>query len=166
MTERLIRSSVAPKLPAIIPWALAGAVFLALQIYAYGAWMLSPDFRPTSHGPDPVPAQVLNIIRGYEIINSVIGVAALIWFVVGIVRTKRINTARLLLLRADASGETAIERGVGRFAGGATRALLRILAFIAFCNVLNLAYTTAMGVHALYGDAWPRDMPSWLANEQ
>ena len=29
-----------------------------------------------------------------------------------------------------------------------------------------LGYTTAMGIHAMYADPWPRDMPSWLSDEQ
>lgn len=72
-----------------------------------------------------------------------------------------------LLMHADARGYTAIERGIEHFASSPRLAtVMRVLAFIAFCNVLNLAYTTAMGVHALYVDPWPGNMPSWLSNEQ
>ncbi|ACA95918.1 MULTISPECIES: spirocyclase AveC family protein [Burkholderia] len=71
-----------------------------------------------------------------------------------------------LLMSADNNGYTAIERGVDRLDGhAALRTALRVLAFVAFCNVLNLVYTTAMGVHALYADPWPADMPSWLVNK-
>ncbi|TDY27070.1 uncharacterized protein DUF5135 [Paraburkholderia sp. BL6665CI2N2] len=70
-----------------------------------------------------------------------------------------------LLLHVDADGFTPIERGAQNLALSPwRRTAMRILAFIAFCNVLNLTYTTAMGVHALYADSWPTDMPSWLAN--
>lgn len=72
----------------------------------------------------------------------------------------------LLLVHVDSRGHTVIERGVTRIASGPWRVGLRILAFIAFCNLLNLAYTTAMGVHALSIEQWPANMPSWLANEQ
>jgi hypothetical protein len=72
-----------------------------------------------------------------------------------------------LLLSVDSNGYTAIERGVERLeCHSAIRTALRVLAFIAFCNVLNLAYTTAMGVHAVFADPWPADMPSWLANSR
>jgi hypothetical protein len=72
-----------------------------------------------------------------------------------------------LLLHVDSAGFTAIEDGVDRIAWPpAVRTALRVLAFVAFCNVLNLAYTTAMGVHAMYADPWPADMPSWLANSR
>lgn len=71
-----------------------------------------------------------------------------------------------LLMSADNNGYTAIERGVDRLeCHTAVRTALRVLAFVAFCNVLNLVYTTAMGVHALYADPWPADMPSWLVNK-
>ncbi|MFT0170342.1 spirocyclase AveC family protein [Paraburkholderia mimosarum] len=72
-----------------------------------------------------------------------------------------------LLMSVDGNGYTAIERGVERLECHAVvRTALRVLAFVAFCNVLNLAYTTAMGVHAVYADPWPADMPSWLANDR
>ena len=72
-----------------------------------------------------------------------------------------------LLMNADERGYTAIERGIENFSSSPwLGTVLRILAYIAFCNLLNLAYTSAMGVHALYVDAWPSDMPSWLSNEQ
>ncbi|NBB50411.1 spirocyclase AveC family protein [Rhizobium sp. CRIBSB] len=72
-----------------------------------------------------------------------------------------------LLFYADASGQTAIEKGVEQVPGpGWMKTAARVLAFIAFCNVLNLTYTSAMGVHALYADDWPANMPSWLSNEQ
>jgi hypothetical protein len=72
-----------------------------------------------------------------------------------------------LLYYADANGQTAIERGVERVSGAKWKqTAARMLAFIAFCNVLNLSYTIAMGIHARYVDPWPNHMPSWLANEQ
>ena len=72
-----------------------------------------------------------------------------------------------LIYKADSNGQTAIERGVEAIGGAPWRkTMARVLAFVAFCNVLNLGYTSAMGVHAMYVDPWPTDMPSWLANEQ
>ena len=72
-----------------------------------------------------------------------------------------------LLNSRDSHGYTAIERGLDplqRNRGWATS--LRVLAFVGFCNVLNLAYTSTSGILALSADPWPRNMPSWLANEQ
>jgi hypothetical protein len=71
-----------------------------------------------------------------------------------------------LLLHADSDGYTLIERGAKSIVQPALRTTTRVLAFVAFCNLMNLAYTTAMGVHAVYADPWPAEMPSWLANEQ
>jgi hypothetical protein len=73
-----------------------------------------------------------------------------------------------LLLHAKADGTTVIEGGLDRLPltrSGPGRAVARVLAFVAFANLCNLSYTTAMGVHALYVDPWPT-MPSWLANGQ
>lgn len=70
-----------------------------------------------------------------------------------------------LVLFSDENGLTVIERGSERFSGG-VRTALRILAFIAVCNLANFLYTTGMGIHALFADPWPKDMPSWLSDEQ
>lgn len=70
-----------------------------------------------------------------------------------------------LLLRMGPDGRTAIETGLDRFSPR-LRETMRILAFVAFCNLLNFGYTTSMGVHALFADPWPSDMPSWLASGQ
>jgi hypothetical protein len=76
--------------------------------------------------------------------------------------------AAFLLFYADDNGLTLVDRGLDQVAPASaktTRNILRVLAFIAFANLGNLSYTTAMGVHALYVDNWP-EMPSWLANSQ
>jgi len=303
----------------IVFWSALGAFFLVLQIYVFGAWILSEDFRPTAVGPDPIPGYSLWAVRIYEAI-SVVGLLFVIpWFIRGIRKTGRIDHFRLLMLgflatywsdpwlnflrpmftynahavnfgcwcefipfwqsengsriaepllinapayffsfagtawmalwsmrkarekwpgigtaglclmafigvwigmglmdvfatrvihfdawpgahqrlsfwggefyqfpiyefvafptifvicafvvfHADWKGDSVIERGIGRLAIRSTKAksALRILAFVGLCNVLNLAYTTALGVHALYVDQWP-NLPSWLANEQ
>jgi hypothetical protein len=71
------------------------------------------------------------------------------------------------LFYRDPAGLTPIEQGVDRVGGGAGfRVTLRVLALIAFCNLMNLGYTTTMGVLALHVPSWPANMPSWLANEQ
>ncbi|MEO5598545.1 MAG: spirocyclase AveC family protein [Novosphingobium sp.] len=71
-----------------------------------------------------------------------------------------------LLFYADTDGRTAIERGLEHLVAPAWKLqMFRILAFVGFCNVLNLTYTTAMGIHAVYADPWPA-IPSWLANGQ
>lgn len=70
-----------------------------------------------------------------------------------------------LLHRRDAAGHTAIERAFVT-APGHLRTALRVLAFIGFCNLMNLAYTATMGVLGTATAPWPETMPSWLITEQ
>lgn len=310
--------SVSRRWPLLF-WAALGLAFLATQLYVYGAWILSDDFRPTLPGPDAIPEHSRIAMLVYEVLSLATLAYALVWFFRGIRRSGRLDSTRLLmigwlsaywldpflnflkpmftynayafnygcwcefipgwqtpngariaepllidapayfysfagtaliglaamkmakarfqgiglfgqtlagfvgvwlsmglldivatrylhfdawpgafqqlafwggrfyqfpvyefilfpstfiacaylLLHADERGQTAIERGVEHFAQRPRLStLLRILAFIGFCNLLNLTYTSAMGVHALYVDDWPKDMPSWLSNEQ
>lgn len=302
----------------VLIWAALGALFLALQFYAYGAWILSPDFRATPVGPDPVPARARIVMDVYQWVSMLTLIVVIPWFINGIRRTGTLDTTRLFMVgwlsaywldpflnflrpmftynaygfnrgcwcehipfwqtpngariaepllidppsyfytfagtalaalwfmrtakarwpgleswgmglagfagvwltmglldigmtyffhfdawpgsfqalsfwggtfyqfpiyefilfpstfvacaflihHADPSGRTAIERGIERVAGARRQTFVRVLAFIAFCNVLNLAYTSGMGLHAVWADNWPKDMPSWLANEQ
>lgn len=301
----------------IVLWALAGAAFVAVQFYVYLAWMLSPDFRPTDPGPDPIPDYSRIAMRVFEIYSLTVGAAVLVWFVRGIQRDGRIDAVRLmmigwlsaywldpflsalrpmftynayltnmgcwcefipgwqsvngsriaepllvdppnyffnftatalaglwamqkararwpglgviglslwslpaiwvvmgildvlatrllhfdawplatqslsfwggefyqfpayefvifpaafvacalLLMYRDAEGHTAIERGLSGVPQG-WQTTARVLAFCAFCNVLNLTYTSTMAALSLTADPWPENMPSWLANEQ
>lgn len=303
----------------LVVWGAIGSVFLAVQLYVYGAWIRSDDFRPTLRGSDPIPDHSRWAMTIYEVLSLVSLAFAIVWFIRGIRKSGRLDSTRLmmigwlsaywldpflnflrpmftynayafnygcwcefipgwqtpngsriaepllidapayfysfagtallglavmrkakarfpsigvagltlagfvgvwvsmglldivatrylhfdawpgafqqlsfwggnfyqfpiyefilfpstfiacafLLMHADASGHTAIERGIESFSSNPwVGTLLRVLAYIAFCNLLNLAYTSAMGVHALYVDAWPVDMPSWLSNEQ
>jgi hypothetical protein len=79
-------------------FAGVGAVFLVLQIHTFASWMLSPEFRATPVGADPVPANIKSIIDHYQIINSVVGVLALLWFIQGIIRHRGIGPVRLMMV--------------------------------------------------------------------
>jgi hypothetical protein len=316
MSEMVVRRSTAWH--RVYAWAALGTLFAFAQIYAYVAWILSDDFRPVDLGADPIPESVKATIDHYQWVSMLLLIPVVIWFVYGIVKSRRIDAVRLmmmgwlsaywldpwldflrpmftynayavnfgcwcrfipfwqsphariaepvlidapsyfytftgtavvalwamravrkcwprtgnvgltlagfaaiwmtmglldiaasrfmgfdawpgafqrvsfwdghyyqfpvyefllfpsafvasafLLMSVDSKGYTAIERGVDRLeCHAAVRTALRVLAFVAFCNVLNLAYTTAMGVHAVYADPWPADMPSWLANNR
>lgn len=316
-TQPRYRAATAARIQPIVWWAVLGAGFVLLQIYVYGAWMLSPDFRPTDPGPDPIPAYSRNAMRIFEIISVTVGLVVLVWFVRGIRRQGHIDAVRLmmvgwlsaywldpwlsfmrpmftynayltnrgcwcefipgwqsvngariaepllvdppnyfynftatamagvwamnkasarwpglgalglslaalpaiwlamgvldvaatrllhfdawplstqslsfwggrfyqfpayeflifpadfiacayLLYRRDAAGHTRLERGLERVSPR-WQTTARVLAFCAFCNLLNLAYTSTMAVISLGADPWPADMPSWLANEQ
>ena len=304
---------------AYVFWSIFGGFFLALQIYAYAAWIASPDFMPTPPGPDPIPPIVRYSTIGYQIFAMLSLIPALIWFVLGIRKTGKIDTTRammigwlsaywldpfisflrpmfvynasafnygcwcthipfwhtphgsriaeplliiapsyfytftftalialwamqrarrqwpgvgniglalagfagiwltmevldvvatrfmgldgwlvsfrsvslwagtpyqfpiyelllfpapfvacaFLLYYVDADGYTVIERGLGSAGGGQWRRNgLRLLIFIAFCNLMNLAYTASMGIAATAADPWPAGVPSWLADGQ
>jgi hypothetical protein len=72
-----------------------------------------------------------------------------------------------LVRSANADGDTAIERGISALGGPQWRRnTLRLLAFIAFCNVCNLTYTSGMALQSLIADPWPSQMPSWLQDGQ
>lgn len=300
-----------------VVWVVLGVIALAVQLYAYAAWIASPEFKPTLAGADPLPAIAKISILGYEFFSMLTLIPAIIWFVYGIARTGKIDPIRALmvgwlsaywldpflnvlrpmftynaaainfgswashipfwqspggariaepllivapsyfyafpitalialwamrraeslrpglkwpgvtlagfvgvwfsmelldivatrymgldawpgsvrslslwggtfyqfpiyelimfpspfvacafLLRSgNAQGDTAIERGISELnAPQWRRNILRILAFVAFCNVCNFAYTGGMALTSLVADPWPVGVPSWLAN--
>jgi hypothetical protein len=75
-----------------------GGLFLVLEIHTFASWMLSPEFHATPVGADAVPANVKSIIDHYQISNSVMGVLALLWFIQGIIRHRRIGPVRLMMV--------------------------------------------------------------------
>jgi hypothetical protein len=81
-----------------LTFAGLGALFVVLEIHTFAAWMLSPEFHATPVGADAVPANVKSIIDHYQIGNSVIGVLALLWFIQGIIRHRRIGPVRLMMV--------------------------------------------------------------------
>jgi len=83
---------------AYLVWAGLGAVFLAVQIYVYAAWILSPDFQTTPVGPDPIPMIVRLVTIGYEITAMLLLVPVSIWFVRGLRRTGKVDTTRALMV--------------------------------------------------------------------
>ncbi len=54
VSQRTTRSRLRP----IHWWSAAGAVFVAVQIYAFTAWIISGDAYPQPTGADPVPGNV------------------------------------------------------------------------------------------------------------
>jgi hypothetical protein len=80
-------------------WAAVGAVFVCLAAYVWGAWMLSPWFRPVPVGSDPLPGNVLVGVRTLEVIAATIGVALLWRFVARpLIREGEIGVDGLLLI--------------------------------------------------------------------
>lgn len=79
-------------------WAGLGAVFVAVQAAVYIRWVTSSDFRATPTGPDRISSTGLAMVRGFEVVSTVMAVIGLIWFIRGIYKTRRIDTPRLLML--------------------------------------------------------------------
>jgi len=50
-------------------WALAGAICIAIFVYAWSAWILSGNFKPTPHGPSPIPTYTMVAIRAIEALH-------------------------------------------------------------------------------------------------
>jgi Spirocyclase AveC-like len=67
--------------PAVY-WAALGAAFLCLAAYVWGSWILSPDFRPSPVGLDPLPHNVWLSIRIVETIASLTIIGMLGIFVI------------------------------------------------------------------------------------
>ncbi len=82
----------------VLWWAFAGAAFLLLQGYIYGAWIVSDDFRPSPLGPDPVPhwEQVFAWVLQPVFTLAALGVAVRV--VRGCRRERRITIDAKLLL--------------------------------------------------------------------
>lgn len=67
----------------------------------------------------------------------------------------------------DENGHTAVERDYDQLGLADWKiTLLRILAVIAFVNLLNWSYTALSGLIALGGDPWPANVPNWISDQQ
>lgn len=303
---------------SIFIWASVGFIFLIVQLYVYGSWIISSDFKPTNPGSDPIPDYSRYWMYAFQTVSLLGAVVAVWWFARGIRQTGKIDAVRLLMLgwlsaywldpflnflrpmftynaylinygcwcefipgwqsangsriaepllvdipnyffnftatavsglwainkakcrwpgisnigkalaalvgiwiamgaldvaatrimhfdawpgstqkfslwggqffqfplyefllfplpfiacafllhSVNEKGYSSIEGGTGKLENLRMKTLFRILAFVGFCNVLNLTYTTTMGVITLKSDPWPSNMPSWLINEQ
>ena len=73
----------------------------------------------------------------------------------------------LLVYYQDENGHTAVERDYDQLGLADWKiTLLRILAVIAFVNLLNWSYTALSGLIALGGDPWPANVPNWISDQQ
>jgi hypothetical protein len=86
------------RFPAIVIWGALGVVFVVVQTYVYLRWILSDDARPTKPGSDDVPAYSLISMRVFETLSMIALVIAIVWFVRGIRKTRRIDAVRLMMV--------------------------------------------------------------------
>ncbi|HKY92163.1 MAG TPA: spirocyclase AveC family protein [Nevskiaceae bacterium] len=65
----------------IMWWAFIGGLFVALDVYVFGAWILSDEFRPQPPGDTPVPGFVMFWVRFWEFVSIALGVGCLVYLV-------------------------------------------------------------------------------------
>jgi hypothetical protein len=82
----------------IYVWALLGVIAAVLQLNAYGRWILSPDFRPTEVGSDPIPEFSRISMTVYQWLSIITLVFVIPWFVRGIRQQGRIDATRLMMM--------------------------------------------------------------------
>ncbi|HSV46832.1 MAG TPA: spirocyclase AveC family protein, partial [Ramlibacter sp.] len=79
-------------------WAGIGALLLLLQIYIYGAWLMSDKFVPTDPGPDPLPGYSAIGLRIFEGVAVLALIGTVIYFVRTIWRDRTLAPIQLLML--------------------------------------------------------------------
>lgn len=83
----------------VLLWAGIGLAFLCLAFYVWGSWILSDVFRPVPVGPDPIPTNVLMVLRATEFIAFGIGMSMVFKFVIlPLIREREIGFDGLLLI--------------------------------------------------------------------
>jgi hypothetical protein len=82
----------------VLWWACAGAAFLLLQLYIYGAWIAGDDFRPSPLGPDLVPRWEQICAWIFQPLFTLGALAAAAWVIRGCLRERRLTMDGKLLL--------------------------------------------------------------------
>lgn len=77
-------------------WAVVGVVAIAVQLYVYGAWILSGDAVQTPAGPDPIPANVKAAAWVLQVLGPAGSLVLLVWCVRQYRRTGRLGFDTLL----------------------------------------------------------------------
>jgi hypothetical protein len=79
-STKAIPAGFAHEPPRLVTWlAFIGALFVALEIYVFGAWILSPDFRPSPLGADPIPGVTMFWVRFFEGF-SILAAPLVVWW--------------------------------------------------------------------------------------
>lgn len=78
-------------------FAAIGVLALVYQVIGYAIWLTGPDFAPVSPGPDPIPAALVEQLRGTERSMSIV---AILWtaFLVGYTLWRRRLTWPVVLM--------------------------------------------------------------------
>lgn len=82
---------------AIVWWAWIGAFFIALQIYIFGSWVMSPHFTPTPPGSDVMPWYTPYLIHIIQFGAPTIVLGGIAWTVWATRREGRVPTLSLII---------------------------------------------------------------------
>ncbi len=75
----LVRPAYAPApYKLVYPFAITGLLVLLMALHTWGAWIASPDFKPSPMGPDPLPAHVYWTLRIVEV-TAVTVALVMVW---------------------------------------------------------------------------------------
>lgn len=136
--ERVRSHAVEPRKATPIKWwAGLGAVFLVFQLYLYGRWMTSSDFRPTAEGPDQLPTWMRVTVTIIEMM-SVVGFVLAVYF--------------LLYRPWRRDGKIS-------FYGLLVPAYLTMYWQDLFCNIVKPTFT--YNSHFLNRGSWYEFIPGW-----
>lgn len=68
--------------PAVVRWAVAGGLIVAMMAFVFARWFLSGRAIPTDPGPDPISLVELRFIFWVQIVAIVMGIVAFLGFVI------------------------------------------------------------------------------------
>jgi hypothetical protein len=75
-------AAAAKPAPAVVYWALAGAVLIAFEVYVLGRWVTGPHLKSTPTGPDEISSGTRAAYVALQVAVSVVTVLCLYFWVV------------------------------------------------------------------------------------
>ena len=118
-------------------WSAIGIFFLLLQIYVYGGWILSEDFKPSNPGTDVMPAYTAFLAVFFQFSNVALAIGVLAYAVRTCRREGRVTIALLFVL-----------------------AWLTTLWVDPLANYFRLVYT--YNSHMINFGSWANFVPGWV----
>ena len=82
----------------VVWWAWIGAGFLLLQLYLFGAWILSDKFVASDPGPDQLTAFGVTMKWVISTIFAGCGIAGVLWLLSTLVRGQRFSGFQVMML--------------------------------------------------------------------
>jgi len=79
-------------------WGAIGFFFLLLEIYVFGSWIMSSDFKPTDPGISEMPGYVAFAVTFFQAFNVVLAIFVVAWAIRTCRREGRLTTPMILIL--------------------------------------------------------------------